>query len=81
MPSSLDLQIFLFIKTNIQVGNLPLGIYGGNIIYKSYDLSDSYRLYISCKNNIGKALNYQIDLSDWCQLYITGVLGLMGNWD
>ncbi len=40
--------------------------------YKGYDLSDRYRLYISCKNNIGKALNYQTDLSDWNQLYISG---------
>ena len=39
--------------------------------YKSYDLSDCYRLYISCKNNIGKALIYQINLSDWYQLYIS----------
>ena len=39
--------------------------------YKSYHLSDCYRLYISCKNNIGKALNYQTDLSDWYQLYIS----------
>ena len=37
--------------------------------YKSH-LSDCYRLYIGCKNNIGKALNYQTDLSDWYQLYI-----------
>ena len=34
-----------------------------------YHLSDCYRLYISCKNKIGKALNYQTDLSD--QLYIS----------
>ncbi len=27
--------------------------------YKSYHLSDCYQLYVSCKNNIGKALNYQ----------------------
>ncbi len=39
--------------------------------YKSNDLSDCYRLYISCKNNIGKDLNYQTDLSDWYQLYIS----------
>ncbi len=39
--------------------------------YKSYHLSDCYWLYISCKNNIGKALNYQINLSDWFQLYIS----------
>ncbi len=41
--------------------------------YKSYHLSDCYRLYISisCKNNIRKALKYQIDLSDWYQLYIS----------
>ncbi len=29
-----------------------------------------YWLYISCKNNIGKALHYQTDLSDSYQLYI-----------
>ena len=42
-------------------------------IYKSYHLSDCYQLYmyISCKNNIRKGLNYQIDLSDWYQLYIS----------
>ncbi len=34
-------------------------------------LSDCIRLYISCKNNIGKVLNYQVDLSDWYQLYIS----------
>ena len=39
--------------------------------YKSYHLSDCYWLYISCKNNIGKASNYQTDLSDWYQLYIS----------
>ena len=39
--------------------------------YKSYDLSDSYRLYISFKNNIGKALNCHTNLSDWYQLYIS----------
>ena len=39
--------------------------------YKSYHLSDCYRLYISCKNNIRKALKYQTDLSDWYQLYIS----------
>ncbi len=39
--------------------------------YKSYHLSDCYRLYISCKNNIRKALNYQTDLSYWYQLYIS----------
>ncbi len=38
--------------------------------YKSYDLSDCYRLYTSCKNNVGKALNHQTDLSDRYQLYI-----------
>ncbi len=38
---------------------------------KSYHLPDCYRLYISCKNNIRKALNYQTDLSDWYQLYIS----------
>ncbi len=44
--------------------------------YKSYDLSDCYRLYISWKNNIGKALNYQTDLSDWYQLCISYKLTL-----
>ncbi len=39
--------------------------------YKSYHLSDCYRLYISCKNNIRKTLNYQTELSDWYQLYIS----------
>ncbi len=39
--------------------------------YKSYDLSYCYRLYISSKNNIGKALNYHADLSDLYQLYIS----------
>ena len=39
--------------------------------YKSYHHFDCYQLYISCKNNIGKALNYQTDLSDWYQLYIS----------
>ncbi len=39
--------------------------------YKSYHLSDCYQLYISCKNNIRKALNYQTDLSWWYQLYIS----------
>ncbi len=39
--------------------------------YKSYHLSDCYRLYIRCKNNIGKTLNYQTELSDWYQLYIS----------
>ncbi len=39
--------------------------------YKSYHLSDCYRLYISCKNNIGKALDYQANLSDWYQLDIS----------
>ncbi len=37
----------------------------------SYKSSDCYRLYVSCKNNIGKALNYQTYLSDWYQLYIS----------
>ncbi len=35
--------------------------------YQSYDLSGCFRLYISCKNNIGKALNYQSHLCDWYQ--------------
>ncbi len=39
--------------------------------YKSYHLSDCYQLYISCKNNIRKAWNYQTDLSDLYQLYIS----------
>ncbi len=43
----------------------------GTLSYKGYDLSDCYRLYISCRNNIGKALNYQTDLSDWYRLYIS----------
>ena len=39
--------------------------------YKSNHLSDCCRLYISGKNNTGKALNYQTDLSDWYQLFIS----------
>ncbi len=47
--------------------------------YKSYHLSDCYRLYISCKNNIGKALNYQTDLSDWYQLNISCKIKVLVN--
>ncbi len=49
---------------------MAICFWGATFSYKSYHLSDFYRLYISCKNNIGKALNYQTDLSDWYQLYI-----------
>ena len=53
--------------------------------YKSYHFSDCYRLYISCKNNKGKALNYQTDLSDWYQLYISCKINIeipitLSNW-
>ncbi len=54
--------------------------------YKSYHLSDCYRLYISCKNNRGKTLNYQTDLSDWYQLYISCKINIeisitLSNWN
>ena len=51
----------------------PICFWEATFSYKSNDLSDCYQLYISCKNNIGKALNYQTNLSDWYQLSIHAI--------
>ncbi len=42
-----------------------------NFSCKNNDLSGWYQLYISCKNNKRKALNYKTDLSNCYQLYIS----------
>ncbi len=49
---------------------LIFSVWEATFSYKSYDLSDCNRLYISCKKQY-IALNYRTNLSDWYQLYIS----------
>ncbi len=76
---SVDISLLWTLLVQPSGVHIPIGHYfmvaicfwEATFSYKSYHLSDCYRLHISCKNNIGKAQNNQTDLSDWYQLYIS----------